>query len=443
MKQKYDKLVSRCASKFNLRPYIKGILDNVFFRGYFYGEAEIQKATDVGLPAGADVSATVAVSFSAMNPPMDFQLEEMIIEAEFNMQVENVIKIHGRGERSRWQPPKILFRISAADPQKFRDKFRMVRPNFRESTRKFPNPADSAQIRRQSAKLIQMNPPRIRPNFRNFRCRGNAQMSESIAGKIRSPLIHGEGKFVYPLRTPIPVTAWVDFDFKIPGINFPRLEANITIYPDDVPAAVKKSRVLTASLRAVTPFGFTYAGIDAEVSSMVATLTVFDNGRIEGSFTAKPSLSGGNGGGAEVNVDMVIIAKFWMDRGDAFNMDAELSVEASLDIEDRFFGIHLSGGAATTCKPKGLNLQGTFWFMIPGVADSRLDGVVSVVKLCGDYFGSANSTGAGTAIPMISATVGIPEWSMGAGGKTLKDLFVHVYANPGRGVIENKSSTDV
>jgi hypothetical protein len=41
----------------------------------------------------------VAVSFSAMNPPMDFQLEEMIIEAEFNMQVENVIKIHGRGER--------------------------------------------------------------------------------------------------------------------------------------------------------------------------------------------------------------------------------------------------------------------------------------------------------------------------------------------------------
>ena len=167
---------------------------------------------------------------------------------------------------------------------------------------------------------------------------------------------------------------WVDFDFKIPGINFPQLEANITVYPDDVPAAVKKSRVLTASLRAVTHFGFTYAGIDAEVSTMVATLTVFDKGRIEGSITAMPSLTVGDGGGTKVNIDMVIIANFWMDRGGAFNMDAELSVEASLDIEDRFFGIHLSGGASTTCQPEGLNLQGTFWFMIPGVIDSRLDG---------------------------------------------------------------------
>ena len=55
-----------------------------------------------------------------------------------------------------------------------------------------------------------------------------------------------------------------------------------------------------------------------------------------------------------------------------------------------------------------------------------LDGVVSAVKLCGDYFGNANNTGTGNgtgtgiAIPMLSATVGIPEWSMGAGGKTLK-----------------------
>ena len=309
---------------------IEGILDNIFFRGFFFGEAEIQQAADVGLPAGADAKATVAISFSAMNPPMDFQLDEMVIEAEFNMKVEKVIRIQGA-------------------------------------------------------------------------C-----------------------KFTYPLRTPMPVTAWVDFDFNIPGIDFPRLEANITIYPENVPAAEKKGRSLTASLRAATPFGFTYAGIDVEVNTMVATLTVFDNGRIEGSFTAKPSLGGGDdSGGAKVNVDMVIIAKFWMDRGDAFNMDAVLSAQATLDIEDKYFGVHLSGGASTACKPEGLNLQGTFWFQIPGVVDSRLDGVLSVVKLCGDNFN-------GDGIPMLSAYVGIPEWHMGA-GVTVKDLFVHVFANPGAG----------
>ena len=164
---------------------IEGILDDMFFRGFFYGEAEIQQAADVGLPASADVSASVAISFSAMNPPMDFQLDEMAIEAEFNMEVEKIIKIQGA-------------------------------------------------------------------------C-----------------------KFTYPLRTPIPVTAWVDFDLNIPGIDFPRLEANITIYPADVPAAVKKGRALTASLRTVDPFGFTYAGIDVEVSTMVSELTLLDNGRVE------------------------------------------------------------------------------------------------------------------------------------------------------------------
>ena len=149
----------------------------------------------------------------------------------------------------------------------------------------------------------------------------------------------------------------------------------------------------------------------------------------EGSFTAKPSLAvgdgGGDGGGVDVNVDMVIVARFWMDRGEKFNLDAELSAEATVDIEDKFFGVHLSGGASTACKPEGLHLLGTFWFMIPGVADSRLDGVLSVVKLCGDHFN-------GDDIPMLSAYVGIPEWNMGV-GVSLKDLFVHVNANPGAG----------
>jgi len=74
---------------------IEGILDNVFFRGYFFGEAEIQNSLDVGIPGNADVSATVAIGFTAMNPPLDFALEHMKIDAKFSMEVKEVFKLKG------------------------------------------------------------------------------------------------------------------------------------------------------------------------------------------------------------------------------------------------------------------------------------------------------------------------------------------------------------
>ena len=72
---------------------IEGILDNVFFRGYFFGDAEIQNSLDVGIPANADVSATVAIGFTAMNPPLDFSLETMILEANVDMELKDVFKL--------------------------------------------------------------------------------------------------------------------------------------------------------------------------------------------------------------------------------------------------------------------------------------------------------------------------------------------------------------
>ena len=74
---------------------IEGILDNVFFRGYFFGEAEIQNSLDVGIPGNADVTATVAVGFTAMNPPLDFTLEDMNINASFRMELKDVFALTG------------------------------------------------------------------------------------------------------------------------------------------------------------------------------------------------------------------------------------------------------------------------------------------------------------------------------------------------------------
>ena len=82
----------------------------------------------------------------------------------------------GASEFCQWHPPKVLSRISAANPSNFRSKFRTMRSNPRESTRRSLNLPDSAQIWREPADIIQ----RIHPNFRNYRCHGNAQISEDI-----------------------------------------------------------------------------------------------------------------------------------------------------------------------------------------------------------------------------------------------------------------------
>jgi hypothetical protein len=43
----------------------------------------------------------------------------------------------GACKSRRCQPPKVIFRVSAANPRNFRYKFRIIRPNPHESTRKF------------------------------------------------------------------------------------------------------------------------------------------------------------------------------------------------------------------------------------------------------------------------------------------------------------------
>ena len=40
----------------------------------------------MGIPGNADVTATVAIGFTAMNPPLDFTLEDMKIDAHFSME---------------------------------------------------------------------------------------------------------------------------------------------------------------------------------------------------------------------------------------------------------------------------------------------------------------------------------------------------------------------
>jgi len=58
----------------------------------------------------------------------------------------------GASKSCRWQPPKVIYRISAANPPNFRHKFHITHPNPRESTSKFPDSPVSAQIPLKSAK---------------------------------------------------------------------------------------------------------------------------------------------------------------------------------------------------------------------------------------------------------------------------------------------------
>jgi hypothetical protein len=306
---------------------IEGILDGLFFRGYFFGSAEIAMSSDVGMPPGVEISAKVAIGFTVANPPMDFDLRDMILDAKISMNIQNMISIKG------------------------------------------------------------------------------------------------SSKFTYPATEPLPFFATVDFDLNAAGLDLPSLEADLTIYPQEVANSIRRGRTIGGTLKATSPFIFSFQSITVSVTTCVVKFDAFDNGRIVGEFIAKPSVAVSTGD-VDVSLDMVIKGTFEKNNGEDLILEVKVSAEASLDLEGEYFGVHLKGAASNECKKRGITLAGDFWFAIPGVADSDLHGSLDVVKRCGKHYGDE--------IPMVEGLVGIAVWNMGKSIK-LKNIFINFAANPGFG----------